>query len=207
MATYGYIRVSTKEQCEDRQRLAMDDLNVKFDRIYMDKSSGKDFDREEYKKLVSILLSGDLLYIKSIDRLGRNYADIRTEWGRITKDIGVDIVVMDMPLLDTRINKDLMGTFISDLVLQILSFFSEHERAYIRSRQAEGIKAALAKGIKFGRPVKTPPDNFNDLAKRWKRGELKTKDFMKQTGLTETTLYRRLREQKITRVKCKSTIK
>ena len=145
--------------------------------------------------------SGDLLYILSIDRLGRNYDEIQKQWRVLTKERGVDIAVLDMPLLDTRNGKDLMGTFIADLVLQILSFVAHSERDNIKKRQAEGIAAAKARGVRFGRPVKKPPDNFTELMKLWERGKLRTKDFMEQTGLTESTLYRRLRECRAVRGK------
>jgi len=187
--------VSSADQNEDRQMLAMHELHIPPDRIFMDKLSGKDFNRPAYQALVEKLASGDLLYIKSIDRLGRNYEDIQNQWRILTKERGVDIAVIDMPLLDTRLNRDLMGTFIADLVLQILSFVAHSERDSIRKRQAEGIAAARARGVRFGRPPKMSPDNFGELAKQWERGKLSAKDFMARTGLTKTTLYRRLRER------------
>lgn len=159
---YGYVRVSTKEQNEDRQLIALHDVGVMQKNIYMDKQSGKDFNRPQYKKLLKKLKPGDLLYIKSIDRLGRNYEEIRNQWRIITKEKNADIYVIDMPLLDTRRGKDLLGTFISDLVLQLLSFVAENERTNIKQRQAEGIAAAKAKGIRFGRPPKPLPDNFHE---------------------------------------------
>ena len=198
---YGYIRVSTTDQYEDRQLDAMKALGIPGSQIFTDKLSGKDFNRPAYQALVKRLRAGDLLYIQSIDRLGRNYEDIQTQWRVLTKEKGVDIVVLDMPLLDTRQGKDLMGTFIADLVLQILSFIAQNERESIRKRQAEGIAAAKARGIRFGRPVKKPPSNFGELATQWERGDLRTADFMKQTGLTEATLYRRLRENQVVRKK------
>ena len=169
---YGYIRVSTKEQNEVRQVIALREVGVSEKNIYMDKQSGKDFNRPQYKKLLRKMKKDDLLYIKSIDRLGRNYAEILEQWRVLTKDKGIDIVVLDMPLLDTRRGKDLMGTFLSDIVLQVLSFVSENERANIRQRQAEGIAAAKAKGIRFGRAPKPLPDGFHDAYQRWKRGEI-----------------------------------
>ena len=169
---YGYIRVSTKEQNEVRQVIALREVGVSEKNIYMDKQSGKDFDRPQYKKLLRKMKKDDLLYIKSIDRLGRNYAEILEQWRMLTKDKGIDIVVLDMPLLDTRRGKDLMGTFLSDIVLQVLSFVSENERTNIRQRQAEGIAAAKAKGIRFGRAPKPLPDGFHDAYQRWKRGEI-----------------------------------
>ncbi len=169
---YGYIRVSTKEQNEVRQVIALREVGVSEKNIYMDKQSGKDFNRPQYKKLLRKMKKDDLLYIKSIDRLGRNYAEILEQWRMLTKDKGIDIVVLDMPLLDTRHGKDLMGTFLSDIVLQVLSFVSENERTNIRQRQAEGIAAAKAKGIRFGRAPKPLPDGFHDAYQRWKRGEI-----------------------------------
>lgn len=148
---YAYVRVSTREQNEDRQLIAMNELQVLQKNIFIDKQSGKDFDRPQYKKLLKKLRKDDLLYIKSIDRLGRNYNEIQEQWRILTKDKGADIVVLDMPLLDTRRGKDLMGTFLSDIVLQVLSFVAENERVNIRQRQAEGIAAAKAKGVRFGR--------------------------------------------------------
>jgi len=195
MTIYGYVRCSSIDQNEARQILAMNELGIPQEHIFTDKQSCKDFDRPAYKALVKKLRSGDLLYILSIDRLGRNYDEIQNQWRILTKNRGVDIAVIDMPLLDTRLNKDLMGTFIADLVLQILSFVAHSERNNIKKRQADGIAAAKARGVRFGRPVKKPPENFTDLVKRWKRGKLKIKDFIAQTGLTESTLYRRLRER------------
>ena len=169
---YGYVRVSTKEQNEDRQLIALHDVHVMQKNIYMDKQSGKEFNRPQYKKLLKKLRPGDLLYIKSIDRLGRNYEEIQNQWRIITKEKSADIYVIDMPLLDTRRGKDLLGTFISDLVLQLLSFVAENERTNIKQRQAEGIAAAKAKGIRFGRPPKPLPDNFHGAYQRWKQGEI-----------------------------------
>ena len=160
---YGYIRVSTREQNEDRQILALKELSIPEKNLFIDKQSGKDFERPQYRKMVRKLKKDDLLYIKSIDRLGRNYEEILQQWRIITKDKGVDIVVLDMPLLDTRRGKDLMGTFLSDIVLQVLSFVAENERTNIRQRQAEGIAAAKARGVRFGRPPAPLPDNFHHL--------------------------------------------
>jgi len=171
-AIYGYVRVSTREQNEDRQLIALQTLSIPEKNIYMDKQSGKDFNRPQYKKLVRKLKKDDLLYIKSIDRLGRNYGDILEQWRVLTKEKGVDIVVLDMPLLDTRRGKDLMGTFLSDIVLQVLSFVAENERTNIRQRQAEGIAAAKAKGIRFGRPPKPLPENFQENYRQWKSGAI-----------------------------------
>ena len=166
---YGYIRVSTKEQNEDRQRIAMEEAGVPERNVYMDKQSGKDFNRPQYRKLLRKLKKDDLLYIKSIDRLGRNYEEILQQWRYLTKDKGIDIVVLDMPLLDTRRGKDLMGTFLSDIVLQVLSFVAENERTNIRQRQAEGIAAAKARGVRFGRPEKEIPDDFEEIVAAWEQ--------------------------------------
>ena len=195
MATYGYVRVSTAEQNEDRQTIAMTDLKIRDENIYTDKISGKNFERPAYKELTKKLKYGDLIYIKSIDRLGRNYEEIQTQWRILTKERGVDIAVIDMPLLDTRNGKDLMGTFLADIVLQILSFVAENERDTIRKRQREGIAAARARGVHMGRPVKRPPENFATMVRQWERGKMTITEFMKQTGLKESTLYRRIREQ------------
>lgn len=169
---YAYVRVSTREQNEDRQLIAMNELQVPKKNIFIDKQSGKDFERPRYKKLIKRLKKDDLLYIKSIDRLGRNYNEIQEQWRILTKEKAVDIVVLDMPLLDTRRGKDLMGTFLSDIVLQVLSFVAENERINIRQRQAEGIAAAKAKGVRFGRPPKPLPGNFEEVYRRWEKGEI-----------------------------------
>lgn len=167
---YSYIRVSTKDQNEDRQLLAMAELHIPRKNIFIDKQSGKDFNRPQYKKLLRKLKKDDLLFIKSIDRLGRNYAEILEQWRILTKEKKIDIVVLDMPLLDTRRGKDLMGTFLSDIVLQVLSFVAENERSSIRQRQAEGIAAAKARGVRFGRPPKPLPSNFQYFYYQWKHG-------------------------------------
>ena len=169
---YGYVRVSSRDQNEDRQLMAFETLRIPEKNIYLDKQSGKDFERPQYRKMVRKLKKDDLLYIKSIDRLGRNYEEILEQWRVLTKEKGIDIVVLDMPLLDTRRGKDLMGTFLSDIVLQVLSFVAENERTNIRQRQAEGIAAAKAKGIKFGRPPKPLPENFYNLYQKWKSGKI-----------------------------------
>ncbi len=184
---YGYIRVSTREQNEDRQLIALREMSVPEKNIFMDKQSGKDFNRPQYKKLAKKLKPGDLLYIKSIDRLGRNYEEIQNQWRVLTKDKGIDIVVLDMPLLDTRRGKDLMGTFLSDIVLQVLSFVAENERSNIRQRQAEGIAAAKAKGIRFGRPPLPLPENFHENYQRWKSGEITCTTAAKACGLPLST--------------------
>ena len=199
MTVYGYVRVSSADQNEDRQLLAMYEIGVSSDHIFTDKQSGKDFDRKAYKALIHRLNAGDLLYVKSIDRLGRNYEEIQNQWRIITKEIGADIAVIDMPLLDTRNGKDLLGTLIADLVLNLLSFVAQSERENIRKRQAEGISAAQARGIKFGRPVKKPPENFTSLVVQWERGKLPFSELLKQTGLKEATFYNRLREYRATK--------
>lgn len=169
---FGYIRVSTKEQNEDRQVIALREVGVSEKNVYMDKQSGKDFNRPQYRKLLRKIKKDDLLYIKSIDRLGRNYEEILEQWRILTKEKDVDIVVLDMPLLDTRRGKDLLGTFLSDIVLQLLSFVAENERTTIRQRQAEGIAAAKAKGIRFGRPPSPLPENFHSVYQCWKSGAI-----------------------------------
>jgi len=194
MKTYGYVRVSSTDQNEDRQLLAMRERNIPPERIFIDKQSGKDFNRPAYKALTDKLRPGDLLYIKSIDRLGRNYEEIQNQWKILTKERGVDIAVIDMPLLDTRNGKDLVGTFLADIVLQILSFVAQNERDNIKNRQAEGIRAARARGVQFGRPIKKPPENFAALVKKWERGKVPLGEVLAQTGLKEATFYRRLRE-------------
>ena len=194
---YGYIRVSSADQNEDRQLLAMREAKVPEDRIFLDKQSGKDFNRTNYKRLVKKLKPGDLLCIKSIDRLGRNYEEIQDQWRYLTREKGVDIVVLDMPLLDTRRGKDLMGTFLSDIVLQVLSFVAENERINIRQRQAEGIAAAKKRGVRFGRPNVQPPEDFPAIVAEWEAGRLGFRDALERTGLAEATFYRRLREYRL----------
>lgn len=184
---YGYVRVSTREQNEDRQLVALNELQVPQKNIFIDKQSGKDFERPQYKKLLKKLRRDDLLYIKSIDRLGRNYNDIQVQWRVLTKDKGIDIAVLDMPLLDTRRGKDLMGTFLSDIVLQVLSFVAENERINIRQRQAEGIAAAKAKGVRFGRIPKPLPENFHTVYQRWKRGEITGTAAAQECGMPLST--------------------
>ena len=169
---YGYIRVSTKEQNEDRQVLALKGLSIQRENLFVDKQSGKDFHRPQYERMVRKLQKDDLLYVKSIDRLGRSYGDILEQWRILTKEKGVDIVVLDMPLLDTRWGKDLIGTFLSDIVLQILSFVAENERVNIRQRQAEGIAAAKARGVHLGRPAAPLPPGFEEALSKWKKGEI-----------------------------------
>lgn len=184
---YGYIRVSSRDQNEDRQLVAMRGLSISERNIFMDKQSGKDFNRPQYQKLVRKLKKDDLLYIKSIDRLGRNYEEIQNQWRVLTKEKGIDIVVLDMPLLDTRRGKNLMGTFLSDIVLQVLSFVAENERTTIKQRQAEGIAAAKAKGIRFGRPPKPLPANFHLVYQQWKAGKITGMAAAKACGMPMST--------------------
>ena len=186
---YGYIRVSTREQNEDRQRLALAALPVPKENIYMDKQSGKDFERPQYRRLVRRLRRDDLLYVKSIDRLGRNYSEILEQWRMLTKEKGVDIAVLDMPLLDTRRGKYLMGTFLSDIVLQVLSFVAENERDNIRQRQAEGIAAAKARGVRFGRPPLPLPDNFHMLHQAWRGQKITLRQAARACGMPTGTFY------------------
>lgn len=180
---YGYVRVSSRDQNEDRQIAAMKERNVPWENIFMDKQSGKDFERPQYRRLVRRLGADDLLYIKSIDRLGRNYEEIIEQWRIISKVKRADVVVMDMPLLDTRKGKDLMGTFLSDIVLQVLSFVAENERGNIRQRQAEGIAAAKARGVKFGRPPEQLPCNFHEVYQQWKAGKLTNAKAAEECGM------------------------
>lgn len=195
--TYGYARVSSQEQNEDRQLIALSEKDIPEENIFVDKQSGKDFDRPQYQMLVSKMKSGDLLYILSIDRLGRNYREIGKQWQMLTKEIGIDICVLDMPLLDTRNGKDLMGTFIADLVLQILSFVAENERINIRKRQEEGILAAKKRGVKFGRPEVEVPDNFGEIVRKWEEKEVPMEETLKDCNMSKTTFYRRVREYKL----------
>lgn len=194
---YGYVRVSSTDQNEDRQLNAMLELGVPKKNIYIDKMSGKDFERPQYQKLIKRLSSGDLIYVLSIDRLGRNYEEIQKQWRIITKEKNVDVCVIDMPLLDTRQGKDLMGTFIADLVLQILSFVAQSERENIKKRQAEGIAAAKVKGVRFGRPKKDVPDNFVAIIKFWEQKKLPLSEVLNQCNMSEATFYRRLREYRL----------
>lgn len=191
---YGYIRVSSTDQNEDRQLIALRGCEVPEQNLYVDKQSGKDFERPEYRRMLRRLKRDDLLYVKSIDRLGRNYGEILEQWRLLTKEKGVDIVVLDMPLLDTRSGKDLMGTFIADLVLQILSFVAENERENIRQRQAEGIAAAKARGVPFGRPALPLPENFEQVVAKWRNKEIDFASSLEQTGLCRATFYRRLKD-------------
>ena len=191
---YGYVRASSRDQNEDRQMIAMSEAGVPEKHIFLDKQSGKNFDRPQYLKMFKKLKQGDLLYVMSIDRLGRDYEEIQKQWRILTKEKGIDIVVLDMPLLDTRRGKDLVGTFLSDVVLQVLSFVAENERNNIRTRQAEGIRAAKKRGVKFGRPAIPLPENFEEIVRKWEEGEMELVEVLEQSGLSRGTFYRRYRE-------------
>ena len=186
---YGYARVSTKEQNEERQLIALTAFGVAADAIFVDKQSGKDFERMQYRKLIRKLKDGDTLVVKSIDRLGRNYDEILEQWRVITKEKRAAIVVLDMPLLDTRQNRDLTGTLIADIVLQLLSYVAQTEREFIRQRQAEGIAAAKARGVKFGRPPRPLPDNFYEVHKAWRDKKLTLKEAAETCDLPVGTFY------------------
>ena len=192
---YGYVRVSSREQNEDRQMLALNEREVPEKNIYIDKQSGKDFKRPMYNRMLKRLREADLIYVKSIDRLGRNYEEILEQWRILTKEKKVDIVVIDMELLDTRRGKDLMGTFLSDIVLQVLSFVAENERKNIRERQKEGIEAAKLRGVQFGRPRRDVPDDFIQICCRWNSGQILGKEAAKLCDMPLTTFYGRAREQ------------
>ena len=194
MITYGYVRVSSTDQNEDRQMIALHQVGVEDKHIFMDKQSGKDFDRPQYKKRVKKMRHGDLLYVLSIDRLGRNYDEIQHQWRILTKEIGIDVCVIDMPLLDTRRSKDLLGTFVADLVLQVLSFAAHNERDNIRKRQAEGIAAAKARGVHMGSPNKTLPDDFPEIVAQWKKKQITAAEAMKRCNLCESTFYKKVKE-------------
>ena len=189
MKLYGYVRVSTRDQNEERQLIAMRERSIAEKYLFIDKQSGKDFVRPQYQKMVKRLRPDDLLYIKSIDRLGRDYAEILEQWRLLTKEKGVDIVVLDMPLLDTRRGKDLMGTFLSDIVLQVLSFVAENERSNIRQRQAEGIAAAKAKGVQFGRPPTPVPDNFSQVCLAWRNKKMTLRQAATACSMPVGTFY------------------
>lgn len=193
---YGYARVSARDQKEDRQIIALHEMGVSDKQIYVDKQSGKDFERPQYKKLLRKLDGNSVLFIKSIDRLGRNYADLIEQWRIITKEKGSDIVVLDMPLLDTRKEKSLLGTFISDLVLTLLSYVAENERLNIKQRQAEGIAAAKARGVRFGRPSKPLPNNFYDVRQLWQNKKLTLKQAAEACNMPETTFLDKARRLK-----------
>ena len=191
--TYGYVRVSSKDQNEDRQVISMREMQVPEENIFIDKQSGKDFNRPQYKRLLRRIKQDDLVYIKSIDRLGRNYAEILEQWKIITKDKGVDLYVIDMPILDTRREKNLLGTFISDLVLSLLSYVAENERSNIRQRQAEGIAAAKARGVHFGRRSNPLPENFYEVYQLWKMKKISVSEAAQRCGMPQTTFFERAR--------------
>lgn len=202
MKKYGYIRVSTKEQNPDRQLAALQEFDIPKENIYLDQMSGKDFRRPQYQRLTKALRKGDLLIIKSIDRLGRNYGEILEQWRTITKETGADIRVIDMPLLNTdTVQGDLTGVFISDLVLQILAYVAETERAFIRQRQAEGIAAAKARGIKFGRPSRTLPENFDKVYQRWREQEISVAEAAAECGMPRSTFHDKAQKYKNDNVK------
>lgn len=186
---YGYMRVSSKEQNEDRQKIALTEMGVPENNIYMDKQSGKDFERTQYKRLLRKLNENSVLYIKSIDRLGRNYGELNEQWRIITKEKKADIVVIDMPLLDTRREKNLLGTFIRDVVLALFSYVAENERTNIKQRQAEGIAAAKARGVKFGRPPLPIPENFYQMHKDWRAGKIAIEEAAKACNMCPKTFY------------------
>lgn len=188
---YGYVRVSSTDQNEDRQLVALRERAVPPKNVFLDKQSGKSFDRRQYNRLVKKLKPADLLYVLSIDRLGRDYEEIQNQWRILTKEKGVDICVIDMPLLDTRQDRDLLGTFIADLVLQILSFVAQNERESIRIRQQQGIAAAKARGVKFGRPEKKPPDEFDAIIQAWEKKKLPLSEVLQRCDMSEATFYRK----------------
>jgi len=194
MSIYGYVRVSSLDQNERRQYDAMKELEIPDAHIYIDKQSGKDFNREAWNSLNERLAEGDVLFVESIDRLGRNYEDIMREWRVLTKERGIKIAVLDMPALDTRNDQDLTGVFISDAILQLLSYVAQKERESIKKRQAQGIASAKARGVKFGRPTEKPPENFGDLVKQWEKKKITFQEILAQTRLKQTAFYSRLKE-------------
>ena len=196
MNVYGYARVSSIDQNEDRQLHALQEMGVQSTNIFIDKLSGKDFNRPQYLRLTEKLQEGDLLYIQSIDRLGRNYDEILEQWRVLTKERKADIAVIDMPILDTRQYKNLIGTFISDLVLQVLSFVAQNERENIRTRQAEGISIAKQRGVKFGRPAKPLPHNFAELVSKWERQDISMAEVLRICNMSRSTFYIRIRAHK-----------
>lgn len=191
---YGYCRVSSRNQNEDRQLIAMREMDVPEENVFVDKQSGKDFNRPEFKKLMKKIRPNDLIVVKSIDRLGRNYGEIQEQWKLITKERKVDLYVIDMPMLDTRREKNLLGTFISDLVLALLSYVAENERVNIRQRQAEGIAAAKARGVRFGRLPRELPENFEEVRVRWRRKEINLSQAAMECGMPQTTFYDRAKK-------------
>lgn len=191
---YGYVRVSTREQNIERQLIPLRKAGIDEQNIYIDRQSGKNFERPAYVRMMSLIQEGDLLIVKSIDRLGRNYQEIMEQWRIITKERNADICIQDMPLLDTTKTKDLLGTFISDVVLQLLSFVAENERDNIRQRQAEGIAAAKARGVQFGKPIIPVPENFPELYRQWQAGNISIKEFARLCKMGRSTMYNRIKE-------------
>jgi DNA invertase Pin-like site-specific DNA recombinase len=177
--------------------IAMEKLGIPRENIFVDKASGKDFQRPAYQQMLRRLKKGDTLFLSSLDRLGRSYSEIQNQWRVLTKDIGVDIAILDQALLDTRIHKDLMGTFIADLIMSLLSLFAEQERTFIRARQEAGIAAAKARGVRFGRPCAEFPDDFGDLVAKWERGSLPLEDILDQCGVSRSTFYKYLAQHKL----------
>ncbi len=194
---YGYIRVSTREQNEDRQLIAMQESDFSINQIYIDKVSGKDFERPQYQQMLRRLKAGDILVVKSIDRLGRNYKEILEQWRLLTKQKEIHIVVLDMPLLDTRRENDLIGTLIADIVLQLLSYVAQTERENIRQRQAEGIAAAKARGVRFGRPPKPIPPEFPIVRQQWRSGEINSREAARRLSVAQDTFLRWSRREKL----------
>lgn len=192
---YGYIRVSSKDQNEERQLIALRNFGVPIDNLYIDKQSGKDFDRPAYNALMSVLQFNDVLVIKSIDRLGRNYAEIIEQWRVITKDKGANVVVLDMPLLDTRNAKDLMGNVIADIVLNLLSYFSQIEREFNHQRQSEGIAAAKSRGVKFGRKPLKKPAGYEEVYKEWAKGKISARGAARKLGMNHSTFLNWVRKK------------
>ena len=195
MKIYGYARVSATDQKMTRQLRALCEAGVPEENVYTDKRSGKDFDREGYRALVRALVPGDLVYVLSIDRLGRSYEEIHEEWRRLTRDCEVDVVILDMPILDTRRGKDLLGTFLADVVLQVLSFVAENERACIRERQAQGIAAARERGVRFGRPMGRTTRSFRAWVECWERGETTVSEAARALGMCRSTFYGRMKRE------------
>lgn len=193
---YGYVRVSTREQNVERQLIALKKMGISQSKIFIDRQSGKDFRRPAYQKMIRRLKPGDVVVTKSIDRLGRNYEEIKEQWRMLTKEIGADIIIQDMPLLDTTKSRDLLGNFISDVVLQLLSFVAENERNNIRTRQAEGIEAAKQRGVRFGKPAIPVPENFSELYRRWEQGSININEFARLCNMGRSTMYKHIREYK-----------
>lgn len=193
---YGYVRVSTRDQNVERQLIALEKMGITRTAIFVDHQSGKDFQRPAYQRMIKKLKPGDVMVTKSIDRLGRNYEEIKEQWRILTKEIGADIIIQDMPLLDTTKSRDLLGNFISDIVLQLLSFVAENERNNIRTRQAEGIAAAKKRGVRFGKPAIPIPDNFSELYKRWEQGAISINEFAQHCNMGRSTIYKRIGEYK-----------